>query len=53
MKNLKKIIILKKAKKLYAKANDKVKLIWYLSEKFPDKSDKQINKFIKKAKELV
>ena len=44
MKDLKKIIILRKAKKLYVETNDKTKLIWYLNEKFPDKSDKEIIK---------
>lgn len=53
MKGLKEIIILKRAKKLYTKTNDKLKVIWYLNKKFPDKSSKEIIKLIEEIEESV
>lgn len=53
LKDLKKAIILRRAKKLYTKTNDKIKVIWYLNEKFPDKSGKEIIKLVEKIEESV
>lgn len=46
-------IILRKAFKIFKKTHDKVAITWYLNEKYPKKTGKEIIELVKKVEEMA
>ena len=51
--NIKDVLILRKAKKIFKEKKDKVAVIWYFNKKYPNMTDKDIitltNKIVEKC----